>query len=412
MITTEKGKEKQGKERVLIIAPQPFYEERGTPMNVRLMCTILGRAGYVVDLLVFPTGTDVAMSGVNTIRLPNVLGLKHIPIGFSWKKLFFDSLLPFWCLWLCVKNRYQVIHGVEEGGLLAVALGYFVGRCGTIFDMDSVMSDQFGPKGGKKTIQRIVRWMECRALHRATVVLTVCKALSDAAYKAVPSASVVQIEDIPLEFAFPLADTVRDQGRLAVKQAAKDMNFEHSRILLYTGNLQPYQGIELMLESWQKFIQSIPDSSLYRLVIVGGPQQLVQSYKKRLPLQEGESRVCFVGPRPAAEMGAWMELADALISPRSEGENTPLKIYTYMAAGKPIIATRMLTHTQVLTDETALLVAPEVGAMAKAIQDCLVSDNEYTYKGEAALALVEKQFSYQAFEEKLLYAYTLAQQRT
>lgn len=410
MTATEK--EKQGRGRVLIIAPQPFYEERGTPMNVRLMCTILGRAGYVVDLLVFPTGKDVEMPGVNIIRIPNVLGLKHIPIGFSWKKLFFDSLLPFWCLCLCVKNRYQIIHGVEEGGLLAVFFGRFVGRCGTIFDMDSVMSDQFGPKGGKKKIQGIVRLMERWAMQRASVVLTVCKALSDAAYKTVPAASVVQIEDIPLEFAFPLPDAVRDQSRLTVEQKAKDLDLEHKRILLYTGNLQSYQGIELMLDSWQKFVQSIPDSSSYRLVIVGGPQQLVQSYKKRLPLQEGQSSVCFVGPRPAAEMGTWMQLADALISPRSEGENTPLKIYTYMAAGKPIIATRMLTHTQVLTDETALLVAPEVEEMAKAIQEILAGDDKENNKGTAAFALVKEQYSYAVFEQKLLHAYTLAQKRT
>ena len=396
----------------MIIAPQPFYEERGTPMNVRLMCTILGRAGFDVDLLVFPTGKDVEMVGVNIIRIPNVLGLKHIPIGFSWKKLFFDSLLPFWCLGLCVKNRYQVIHGVEEGGLIAVALGRFIGRCGTVFDMDSVMSDQFGPKGGKKKIQRIIRWMEHWAMRRASVVLTVCKALSDAAYVTAPAESVVQIEDIPLEFAFPLTDTARAQSRFSVEQAATDLALEHKRILLYTGNLQPYQGIELLLESWQLFVQSIPDSSLYKLVIVGGPQQLAQSYKKRLAHEEGQAEVCFVGPRPAVEMGAWMQLADALISPRSDGENTPLKIYTYMAAGKPIIATRMLTHTQVLTDETAFLVAPVAEEMAKVIQDCLVDTDKHNDKGAAALALVEEQYSYEVFEQKLLHAYTLAQKRT
>lgn len=71
--------------KILIIAPQPFYRDRGTPMNVRLMATILGHAGYRVDLLVFPTGDDLEMEGVQVLRLPNFLGTKDIPIGFSWK---------------------------------------------------------------------------------------------------------------------------------------------------------------------------------------------------------------------------------------------------------------------------------------------------------------------------------------
>ena len=36
------------------------------------------------------------------------------------------------------------------------------------------------------------------------------------------------------------------------------------------------------------------------------------------------------------------------VSPRSRGTNTPLKIYQYLRSGKPIVATRLLTHTQVL----------------------------------------------------------------
>jgi len=44
-----------------------------------------------------------------------------------------------------------------------------------------------------------------------------------------------------------------------------------------------------------------------------------------------------------------------LVSPRSSGTNTPLKIYQYLRAGRPIVATRLLTHTQVLSDQTAIL---------------------------------------------------------
>ena len=45
-----------------------------------------------------------------------------------------------------------------------------------------------------------------------------------------------------------------------------------------------------------------------------------------------------------------------LVSPRIRGTNTPLKIYSYLRSGKPIVATDLLTHTQVLSPEVARLV--------------------------------------------------------
>ena len=56
----------------------------------------------------------------------------------------------------------------------------------------------------------------------------------------------------------------------------------------------------------------------------------------------------FAGERPASEIPAYLLAADVLVSPRSRGTNTPLKIYQYLRSGKPIVATRLLTHTQVL----------------------------------------------------------------
>ena len=68
-----------------------------------------------------------------------------------------------------------------------------------------------------------------------------------------------------------------------------------------------------------------------------------------------EDATIFAGERPAEEIPAYLLAADVLVSPRSRGTNTPLKIYQYLRSGKPIVATRLLTHTQVLTDDTAVL---------------------------------------------------------
>jgi hypothetical protein len=70
-----------------------------------------------------------------------------------------------------------------------------------------------------------------------------------------------------------------------------------------------------------------------------------------------EAVTVFAGERPAAEIPSYLLAADLLVSPRSRGTNTPLKIYQYLRSGKAIVATRLLTHTQVLSDQTAILTA-------------------------------------------------------
>ena len=73
------------------------------------------------------------------------------------------------------------------------------------------------------------------------------------------------------------------------------------------------------------------------------------------------------GQRPPEEMPVYVGLADVLVSPRSSGTNTPLKIYSYLWSGKAIVATDLETHRQVLDETTALLVPPTSGAIADAV---------------------------------------------
>ena len=94
-----------------------------------------------------------------------------------------------------------------------------------------------------------------------------------------------------------------------------------------------------------------------RLVLAGGsPSQLARA-REQARATGIEDVTIVAGERPASEIPAYLLAADVLVSPRSRGTNTPLKIYQYLRSGKPIVATRLVTHTQVLSDDTAFLTA-------------------------------------------------------
>ena len=101
--------------------------------------------------------------------------------------------------------------------------------------------------------------------------------------------------------------------------------------------------------------------------------------------------------RPAEEIPAFLDGATLLVSPRSTGTNTPLKIYQYLRSGRPIVATRLRTHTQVLSDENAFLAEPSPRAFADAMLDALANPERAADVGARARALAETKYSDEAF---------------
>lgn len=93
---------------ILLLAPQPFFQNRGTPIAVRMLAEELGRAGYTVELLVFHEGEDVELANVIVHRTRRMPGLDNIGPGFSIKKLIGDLLMTCKSLSLCRKKSIML----------------------------------------------------------------------------------------------------------------------------------------------------------------------------------------------------------------------------------------------------------------------------------------------------------------
>ena len=81
--------------KVLFLAPQPFFTERGTPIAVRALVEAMSRYGWAVDVLTFHEGAEIECKNVHVIRIPRLSWITNIPPGFSFKKIVCDTLLLF-----------------------------------------------------------------------------------------------------------------------------------------------------------------------------------------------------------------------------------------------------------------------------------------------------------------------------
>ena len=123
--------------------------------------------------------------------------------------------------------------------------------------------------------------------------------------------------------------------------------------MLYTGTFEAYQGLDLLFEAAVEVVRDACRTCDFssRAVDAISSSRRGESWRD----SASSEHVILAGERPAAEIPSLLDAADVLVSPRSRGTNTPLKIYQYLRSGRPIVATRLLTHTQVLNDDIAIL---------------------------------------------------------
>jgi glycosyltransferase involved in cell wall biosynthesis len=146
-----------------------------------------------------------------------------------------------------------------------------------------------------------------------------------------------------------------------------------------------------------------------KFLFVGGEKKQVANLKEIAKMKKIEGNVIFTGQRPFSEMSKFMAISDILASPRSIGTNTPLKIYSYLKSGKPIVATNLLTHTQILNDEVSVLTDPEPRAFAEGIVKLLDDPNYGRRLGEQGVDLMNKNYSYEKYFEKTKKVYEYIQ---
>jgi glycosyltransferase involved in cell wall biosynthesis len=167
-------------------------------------------------------------------------------------------------------------------------------------------------------------------------------------------------------------------------------------MVLYTGTFEAYQGLDLLFAAAKIVRAGRPDA---RVVLAGGkPDQVARANAQAAAI--GAGGLIFTGELPSDAIPAYLDAADALVSPRSSGTNTPLKIYQYLRSGRVIVATRLLTHTQVLSDDVAILTEPTAEDFARGILQAINDPAASTQIGDAARRLAETRYTYEAYLQR------------
>ncbi len=378
---------------ILFISPQPFFQWRGSPIRVRFVLKALGESGHHVDLLTLPFGEDEQIDNVRIIRVANVFGTKNIAIGPSLLKLGFDVILFFKAIALLRRNKYDIIHGIEEAGFLAVILAKLF-RISAVFEKHS---DPFSYRRGmiKNFVLSMYTAVEAFTVQHVDLVISTGPGLTAQVLKMGARCPVHTIFDMSS------SKVEADPVKTAVIREQIRENLDEI-LVTYVGSFAVYQGIDLMFET-------IPlvraESTRIRFVIIGGTSEEIADRKKVLEKQGVAEKVTFLGKVAPDELPNYLAASDILLAPRLSGVNTPLKILDYFKSGRAIVATDVSANQSILNEATAVFAQPNAASLAEKILQLAVDEDQRNHIGHNGKWLYEQKYNFAAFQRRIEEAY-------
>jgi glycosyltransferase involved in cell wall biosynthesis len=338
-----------------MIAPEPFFEPRGTPFSEYFRIKALSELGHSVDLITYPIGEDKSIPGLRIFRSFRPPFIKSVKTGPSFTKILLDFFLFFRVLFRLFREDYDLIHTHEEANIMGVFFNKMT-KIPHLYDMHSSLVQQMANfKFTKsKVITGFFKFIEKAALKNAKSIIVICKALFDYAGKITSKKKLTIIENF-------MDDTPEKLESDKLSRIEQEIRGEQNTIVTYTGTLEAYQGIPLLLDSM------IHLDKKFHLVLIGGTRDQIDDVSRLAEKRGLEKRIKILGSKPPQDIPYYLKVSDVLVSPRILGTNIPLKIYSYLKSGVPVVATNLYTHTQSINDSISVLAEAEPKKFAQGI---------------------------------------------
>lgn len=370
--------------KILMIAPEPFLTPRGTPISVYQRLFALSALGHEVDLVTYHIGEPIDLPGVTVHRIPKVPLIRTVKPGPSWAKAVLDIFLFLKVLSRLLRKRYDVIHTHEEASFFALVLARIFGTK-HVYDMHSslplqLINFQFG---NNIILVKLFEFLERLVINSCEAVITVGSDLEEHILNLNPSAKIATIENLPVQ------TTLSPPGVNQVHKLRQRLGSNGRCTVLYTGTFEPYQGLGLLIDSAQYVLREYPET---QFVLVGGNEEQVDHWRRFAQERLLDNTVYFTGIVPIDEIPSYLELATVVVSPRLGGTSIPLKLYTYLLSGKPLVATRTAAHTQVLNDHVSILTDVDEEAFAQGIAKLLLDPELGRTIGQRARLFAEEKY--------------------
>ncbi len=326
--------------RVLVLAPTPFFADRGCHMHIAEQAFALQRHGLDVRIVTYHLGRDLA--GLHIVRTLRAPFYKKLGPGPSWHKFYVDPLLLGTALRVAQKFHPDIIHAhLHEGCLLGSVVRRFTG-VPLLFDVQGSLTGELlahrfplaGPPLLRNTWYALERWID----HLPDTLV----AQSTEMRKELLGKFRVRPDRIYMAY-----DGVNTH---VFKPGERDMHLARAlgvpadrKVIVYLGGLSPHKGVDTLLEAFPHVLRAVPAAFL---LLMGYPHE--SEYRERIRAMGLTDDVTVTGRIPYEDAPRYLTLGDIAVAPKRSQTEANGKIYNYMACGLPTVAFDTVVNRDIL----------------------------------------------------------------
>jgi len=376
--------------KILILAPQPFYQDSRISLALKTLLEALAAEGHQPTCMRYPQGKDLVIPGCQMMRV------RKIPLpGFSWKKPFYSRTMAKMTDRLLQHEKFDFL--IAFAGCIGLTR-----RLSTRYNVPYLIYLDHPIKNGTPDpsfVTTLNKWSVKRAITQSRGILVSDNLLENKVSQACPTAVVQCLPHVSLYDGFTKIEKNR-KNTLGKPRGALT--------LMYLGDLGPQSGINLLIDT---FSLACLEKEKLRLIILHTSTNDISSYRTRARKLGVADKVKFVKTKPGADLPAFLDQADILIFPATEGSILPYEFATCLDSGRPIIATRIGMHKRALNDSTAMLVNPVDSDMAVAVQQLIRDSHLKTALSTQAKVKVAEEYSRTVYHHRLRSFFQQVSQR-
>ncbi len=367
---------KNDKKKILYLCADtgiPYWGTKGGSVHMREVANTMHGQNYEMTVVANADPTD--SSGVSPIgvwNLPQVGEGRFISmirelagderLATEMMEFYRNKQLEEFLTELDIERDFDYVY--ERYSLFNIAGLRFARRRGLPFvlEVNAPLVEETS-RYRRLALTELAKAVERYLFNNADNIITVSDQLKGYILKIAPQAHVIVVPNgVRVEH-------FQDAGKFDHDNRPADLDGSDF-IVGFVGSLKPWHGVEILIDSFAEFA---PDYKKSRLLIIGGEKRLIRQLEKRCRKQGLDGKIVLTGAVPYERIPCLLQETDVLVAPypRLSGFYfSALKIFEYMAAGKPIIASDIGQISSILTHEkTAILVPPGDG---KALHDALV----------------------------------------
>jgi len=342
--------------RVLMIAPTPYFADRGCHVRIYEEARALTNLGHEVCIVTYHLGRD--MPGVRVVRTPHVPWYKKLEAGPSWHKPYLDILLLWKTLAEVRSFRPHLIHAhLHEGALIGSVIKRLL-HIPLLLDYQGSLSGESLNHGFYREtslLMKLFKGLELFIDRRADQIITSSEIgrqelIHDCGIASEKVTSLIDGVDTEIFRPYSRSEARRELGIP-----------DNVKLVVYLGLFNRYQGVDLLLDVISLVKAEAPD---IRFLLMGFPDD---KYRRKAVEMGIDDVIKFTGRVRYDQAPLYLSAGDLAVSPKLAKTEANGKLFNYMACGLPTVVFDNQVNREILGDDGIYVEHGNTSSLAKSI---------------------------------------------